>query len=232
MFGFHPELYCSDRSRFQLFGDTVNTAARMESTGIKNHIQLSQTTADLLVAAGMNHWIVPRDEVVCAKGKGEMKTYWALHHEQALRRASSSSIVNDEEMIDFSESSSTGDCSTDDNFILALPPSMSRSVKNNRLIDWHVEMLTKMLKKIVAQRGKAESTIDRDCTMTLQNLGATPYDEVVEAIVLPNCTGKHNTGQLDIDSVQLAPNVVSQLRSVITKIANMYRYDSFSSCIG
>ena len=41
-----------ERSRFQLFGDTMNMAARMEQTGIKNKIQISQATADCLVAGG------------------------------------------------------------------------------------------------------------------------------------------------------------------------------------
>jgi class 3 adenylate cyclase len=40
-----------EQSRFQLFRDTMNTASRMESTGIKGQIQLSQDTADLLQAA-------------------------------------------------------------------------------------------------------------------------------------------------------------------------------------
>jgi class 3 adenylate cyclase len=40
-----------ERSQFQLFGDTMNTASRMESTGIKGRIQLSQDTTDLLQAA-------------------------------------------------------------------------------------------------------------------------------------------------------------------------------------
>jgi class 3 adenylate cyclase len=41
-----------ERARFQLFGDTMNTAARMESTGMSNRIQMSQETTDLFIVAG------------------------------------------------------------------------------------------------------------------------------------------------------------------------------------
>ena len=44
-----------ERARFQLFGDTMNTAARMEQTGTKNRIQISQTTADCLHAGGKRY---------------------------------------------------------------------------------------------------------------------------------------------------------------------------------
>jgi class 3 adenylate cyclase len=64
------------RARFQLFGDTVNTASRMESNGVGGKIHVSQATADLLVAAGKTKWLVKRPELVAAKGKGEMQTYW------------------------------------------------------------------------------------------------------------------------------------------------------------
>lgn len=51
-----------DRSRFQLFGDTMNIAARMESLGIRNQIHMSQETADLLVAAGKTKWVSKRED--------------------------------------------------------------------------------------------------------------------------------------------------------------------------
>ena len=58
-----------DRSRFQLFGDTVNTAARMESTGSSGKIQCSQTTAEALTRSGKEHWLEARADLVSAKGK-------------------------------------------------------------------------------------------------------------------------------------------------------------------
>jgi class 3 adenylate cyclase len=65
-----------DRTRFQLFGDSMNTASRMKSTGLPNRIQVSQETADRLVAAGKGEWLKARSAKVLAKGKGELQTYF------------------------------------------------------------------------------------------------------------------------------------------------------------
>jgi class 3 adenylate cyclase len=64
------------RARFQLFGDTVNTASRMESNGEAGKIHVTQATADLLIAAGKGKWLEKRKELIAAKGKGEMQTFW------------------------------------------------------------------------------------------------------------------------------------------------------------
>ena len=65
-----------DKGRFQLFGDTVNTASRMESNGVPDRIHISQATADALIVKGKSHWLIPREEKITAKGKGLMQTYF------------------------------------------------------------------------------------------------------------------------------------------------------------
>lgn len=42
----------SQNARFQLFGDTVNTAARMESNGVAGMIHISEETAGQLATHG------------------------------------------------------------------------------------------------------------------------------------------------------------------------------------
>lgn len=46
----------------------MNTAARIESTGQRGRIHLSQECADLIMAAQKAHWVQPREDKVTAKG--------------------------------------------------------------------------------------------------------------------------------------------------------------------
>jgi class 3 adenylate cyclase len=78
-----------EKGRFQLFGDTVNTASRMESTGTPRRIQVSQSTADVLILEGKESWLVPRREKVYAKGKGDMQTYFLELKEKSDKPPSS-----------------------------------------------------------------------------------------------------------------------------------------------
>jgi adenylate cyclase len=59
---------------YDLWGDTVNTASRMESHGQAGRVQASAATRALL-AGSADFRFTPRG-VVAIKGKGEMETYW------------------------------------------------------------------------------------------------------------------------------------------------------------
>lgn len=259
-----------ERSRSLIFGDTVNTAIRMESTGSRNLVQVAEATAVLIEAAGKGRWIQPRDETVKIEGKGHMRTFWL---ETGPGRANVRTVSTDSM---FSRTASTDSLYSSADPVIwgasSLPPgiapprtlqhqdsriwgksevfhAMSPTLRSHssdtktRLIDWNVEVLLSLVKRVVAGRkltqcntasfslheeesGEQVSSFEigsREATGTERT---TALAEVKEIITLPNFDPLANE-QVNPDSIELDERVEQQLRAYITTVASMYRNNPF-----
>lgn len=200
-----------DKGRFQLFGDTMNTASRMESTGVRNKIQCSNETADLLAASGHHKWVTPREDAVSVRGKGVLKTYWIKVLSDGSRTSSGS----------------TADTKDTMGFVL----QSSHSEKIMRLVNWNTEVLAGLLKKIVARReaiGKQHKHISQQM-MDNFSKGSVPLDEVVEVLPLPAFNASAIRKQVDAQSITLDEKVTEELYLFVKEVASFYRKNPFHS---
>ena len=67
----------TERLQFDIWGDTVNVASRMESTGEPGGIHVSEDFANNLDASG---WKLEPRGSIDIKGKGELRTSWLRGH--------------------------------------------------------------------------------------------------------------------------------------------------------
>jgi hypothetical protein len=196
---------------------SVNTAARMESNGQSSRIHVSEKTAELIRAAGKSHWVSKREDLVSAKGKGKLQTYWI-----EPRKGGANSI--------FSDIPSGGDDILMDapdikSGVEPLGVQLGLTEKQARMVDWNAALLGELLSDVVAHRkaNGSYSSNNVDSTVIKSENGLSLVrDEIQETICLPAFDNSQT-----IDKTELSLDVISQLRSYVTAIAASYPDNAF-----
>jgi hypothetical protein len=209
---------------------------RIETTGSRNRIHISHDTAELLHADGHSNWVRKRTTTIVAKGKGELQTFWLLTNSE-LKEASNAFNQDDGATMSAAPlplvraiqprlaKNGTGMCNDD---APTLPP------KIKRLVEWNVDVLTRLLQKIEAKRvalnangdtlpqaAKAnETTLSRLEKAISQNNFV--LNEVQEIITLPTFN-KDAKFEGNPNKIHLPKEVEDQLRLYVSSIAAMHR---------
>ncbi|CAB9528064.1 Receptor-type guanylate cyclase gcy [Seminavis robusta] len=211
------------KARFQLFGDTVNTASRMESNGRKNCIHASPDTADILVSQGKSHWVMQREDKIVAKGKGEIQTYWIRPTSSSSATSSVVSDSTDDKVFDTLvsvEEALKGLRGTD-------MDKLKWAEENYRSIGWTVDLLFKHLKWIVVERRDSAVQQPHNEVWSNQNFSAVGVvwdDHLCESLFELGDSSWH----AEEDFLQFrGGKAEDQLRIFITCIAYKYNQTPF-----
>eukprot|EP00529_Nitzschia_sp_RCC80_P005556 CAMPEP_0113514622 /NCGR_PEP_ID=MMETSP0014_2-20120614/40508_1 /TAXON_ID=2857 /ORGANISM="Nitzschia sp." /LENGTH=1043 /DNA_ID=CAMNT_0000411133 /DNA_START=100 /DNA_END=3233 /DNA_ORIENTATION=- /assembly_acc=CAM_ASM_000159 len=216
-----------DKSRFQLFGATVNTAARVEATGMRNRVHMSSVTAQQLVDCGKEHWVKKRAEVVTAKGKGEMQTYWLVkpgdtdNFESQDRAEEMAAKVRGDGPEHLASATVVANSTNMEEIEASLPPKIMR------LVGWNVEILKKSLQAIVAKRNATNTKRNYDAQVAKREAELVKKNqllgEVCEVISLPKFDAKAHKNQEPPNKVVIPDEVVKELRLFVSSLAASHR---------
>ena len=178
-------------------------------------IQVSQSTAELIRLGKKGHWLTKREGGIEAKGKGRVQTWFVEPSSHASSNSSGSETLDDKDFHTMDD-------------------------KTRRLVEWNVEIMTKLLKQIVSRREawqklgrKGFANNSRDSHSAAQTLsshnvvGSTVLDEVLEVIELPAFDHRLEQDPTGTSKVVLSTPVTTQLREFVSIIATMYRSNPF-----
>ena len=169
--------------------DTINTASRIETSGQEGRIHVSEETAKLLIEAGKQAWVTPRDGTISVKGKtAPLQTYWVKLSADSINGSSEtrSTIACDEER-------KMPDCSI-------------------KLVDQNVDMLMGLLKRVAARRGVASPCEVVDEGKFTSSTNSTAFNELAEVITLPKVDQEVTDRSSRPEDIELDPLVEEQVR--------------------
>lgn len=207
--------------RFQLFGDSMNKTSRIESSGEKGRVHISEEMAERLIQKGKEHWLMKREDVVDLKGLGKVPTYWlnitTTTHSQASHSNDGSVVTTESEEL-----------SSDDEYA-HIKNLINDWQEPSELISWHANFLFECLSQ-VDQARQAQTEYQADAEDQLQLLEkealfgkADPLDSI-----------QFDAGMLQYRAESSDPsvpavNLLQQLKDLVQQITNAYCPHAFHS---
>jgi class 3 adenylate cyclase len=224
------------KARLQLFGDTVNLASKMEHTGKAGRIQISVTTAHLLIDAAKQNWIIPRTiPVEDTKNHASIQTYWVLTRRQnapsmdAIEnnyRPKSIPVTTIKDCDSDVESlSGNGSVWRDDTEWNDSNDILENTDQVDRQIEWQVDLLARLLTQIAAGRDTANG--EKFLPSDILERKGTILEEISERIELPKFDPKSAKALASQTMVELPEQVIIELRKFVINVASRYRKNPF-----
>lgn len=167
---------------------------------------------------GKGSWLLERPDRIVAKGKGSLVTFWI-----DVGSNDASSVKSN-----FSDLSSCGGLDSpdllDDIAALALN-NCNDDISEGylRLVNWNVELLSKLLKNIIASRTSSRRKKTKDIPAYEVKPDQMPFDEWSQAIDLPEKSKENADGS----EIQLSEKIVSELRLFVFNIACLHGRNPF-----
>lgn len=201
--------------RYSIIGDTVNIAARMESSSAAGCIHCTSESARLLQIQAPELDVISRGPIKI-KGKGIMKTFWVK---------SSTPILRATNVFNGGDTSGSLRVSED-----AMTASERVLAENDRLVDINMKVLVKYLQRLVAARSVATQSNHVISEGHLDNSKEElPVQEITDTIQLPDYDPRISHALESTESVNLPTQVINQLRSFVTTMSKMYPNNPFHS---
>ena len=205
-------------TRYQLFGDVVNTAGVILANSEAGKVHMSQETAALLTQAKKGRWVLEREDVIETEEKGEMRTFYLVKGKHLRRH-----FDDADRSCPQADDSSLGTDGLEND-------ELAEMQSEQRWIEWNLEIIKSLLKQIVARRA-ANPNVFRKSSMDASptiDTAAMPLYEVREVIELPSFDRRAARRQRDNEEkVELPDKVVEQLKEFISRIAAMYNPNEF-----
>jgi hypothetical protein len=204
---------------------------------------------------GKSHWLVAREEMVHAKGKGAVQTFWVFPKRSLSHKGSSKSDHTNNSfssvISNFSQDENDDKLLADMGATSTVTAKMQNMMENKRdklspqlkrLVDWNVDLLSKLLKNVIAGRGGATRsntiltmvnpvTRRSSCRnppavlaefSNYRNGFFNPRSEYSETIELPRFDDKSATKMVKAESILLDNEVEHQLWNYVATIACAY----------